>query len=715
MGENGARMGREWGEDGAKENAMATSIIILTFNKLEFTKKCIESIRKYTKNQSYEIIVVDNNSTDGTVEYLKSQTNLKVIYNKQNVGFPKGCNLGIGISKKENDILLLNNDTIVTSNYLENLNKCLNSDECIGAVGPVTNSSPYYQAVDVKFENSDQMQEIAKNINISNKELWEERQKLIGFCMIIKREALEKVGLLDEEFSPGNYEDDDYSIRLIKNGYRLILAKDTFIYHYGGASFENNNKYISILQKNEKKFKEKWGFTSKESMNIYSQYLQFIEGENPKILEAYCGTGATAQFINQNYKCRYYGLDDNINALSIARINKIEQTDEFDYIIISDVSRYLSDQSVIQIVHNLFKSNTKLLINFKKDEDNENTINKICNTFGNKTFIVVDEVNTINRCFLLLSEAGKEEYPVVSILIPTYNRPKYFKIALESAINQTYPNIEIIIGDDSTDNQTENLVNEYINKFENIKYYHNRKNLGQFDNDLKLINLASGEYINFLMDDDVFEKNKIATMMKYFIEDSEGTLSVVSSNRKLIDKNGNFIKNFISDEDSPYVTDFKCDGMKTAEIICKFNWNLIGEPTTPLFRKSKLTENFGVYNNRRFICNVDMASWYTLLKNGDCIILSEPLSSFRIHKGQQLRDEKNIIGGIEDYTFVILNAKKNNMLKDNIEYLKAIEECVSYAEKCIKKVKNDRIIKQCIIKLKEEYAKVFNAIFDNKL
>lgn len=139
-------------------------------------------------------------------------------------------------------------------------------------------------------------------------------------------------------------------------------------------------------------------------MNIYSQYLQFIEGENPKLLEVYCGTGATAQFINQNYKCSYYGYDNNINALSIARVNKMEQTDEFDYIIISDVSRYLSDKSIIKTVQNLFKSNTKLIINLKQDEASENIINEICNTFGNKTFTVVDEVSTTNRYFLLLAE-----------------------------------------------------------------------------------------------------------------------------------------------------------------------------------------------------------------------------------------------------------------------------------------------------------------------
>lgn len=100
---------------------MGTSIIILTYNKLEYTKKCIESIRKYTKDEEYEIIIVDNNSTDGTRSWIENQNDIKSILNKENVGFPAGCNMGIKISKKENDILLLNNDTIVTINWLSNL------------------------------------------------------------------------------------------------------------------------------------------------------------------------------------------------------------------------------------------------------------------------------------------------------------------------------------------------------------------------------------------------------------------------------------------------------------------------------------------------------------------------------------------------------------------------------------------------------------------
>ena len=86
-----------------------TSIVILTFNKIDYTIKCIESIRKYTSLGSYEIIVVDNASTDGTKEWLKAQGDIIKIFNKENLGFPKGCNQGIEIATG-NEILLLNND-----------------------------------------------------------------------------------------------------------------------------------------------------------------------------------------------------------------------------------------------------------------------------------------------------------------------------------------------------------------------------------------------------------------------------------------------------------------------------------------------------------------------------------------------------------------------------------------------------------------------------
>lgn len=91
-----------------------TSIIILTYNNLVYNRICVDSIRKYTKENTYEIVVVDNNSTDGTREWLKEQKDIVAIFNEENVGFPKGCNIGIAAAGKENDILFLNNDTVVT-------------------------------------------------------------------------------------------------------------------------------------------------------------------------------------------------------------------------------------------------------------------------------------------------------------------------------------------------------------------------------------------------------------------------------------------------------------------------------------------------------------------------------------------------------------------------------------------------------------------------
>lgn len=336
-----------------------TSIIILTYNKLEYTQMCIESIREFTTKNSYEIIVVDNNSSDGTVEWLKSQKDLKVIFNKENLGFPKGCNQGINIASGEN-ILLLNNDVIVTPNWLDNLDKALWSDEEIGAVGAVSNSCSYYQQINVTYKNTNEMIEFAKKYNKSNKNFWDYRTKLIGFCMLIKKSVLEKVGVLDERFTPGNFEDDDLSFRIIKEGYKLLLCKDTFIHHFGSVSFnDKNNEYIKILENNMKKFEEKWGFDTSYSNKIRFDLIENIKencAKNLNVLEIGCGTGATLLEIKNRYKnANIYGIEINKNACKIAKnncnlivgnIEQIElsyQNDFFDYIILGDLLEHLND------------------------------------------------------------------------------------------------------------------------------------------------------------------------------------------------------------------------------------------------------------------------------------------------------------------------------------------------------------------------------------
>ena len=238
---------------------MKTSIIILTYNKFEHSQECIESVRKFTRPDSYEIIVVDNNSTDGTVGWLKQQNDIKTVFNAENKGFPAGCNQGIRIADGD-DILLLNNDTIVTHNWLDNLSACLHSADDIGAVGPVTNFANYYQKIDCNYRSTEEMHEFARKFNVPDSARWEPRIKLIGFCMLIRKSVIDQVGLLDERFSPGHFEDDDYSTRMRREGYRLFLCQDTFIHHYGSASFrDDHQKHVDLGARNAKKIRRKMG------------------------------------------------------------------------------------------------------------------------------------------------------------------------------------------------------------------------------------------------------------------------------------------------------------------------------------------------------------------------------------------------------------------------------------------------------------------------
>ena len=203
-----------------------TSIIIVTYNHLDYTKDCIESIKKYSQKGTYEIIVIDNSSTDGTKEWLKEQSNLKIILNDENLGFPKACNQGIAIAEKENDILLLNNDTIVTKNWLDNLKICLNSNPKIGAVGAVSNHNENDQGCDFSYDDFEQMQQLAEINNISDTSRWEEKVFLIGFCLLIKRNVLNEIKFLDENYTPGYIEDNALSLEIIKRGYHLVLCHD---------------------------------------------------------------------------------------------------------------------------------------------------------------------------------------------------------------------------------------------------------------------------------------------------------------------------------------------------------------------------------------------------------------------------------------------------------------------------------------------------------
>lgn len=234
-----------------------TSIVILAWNQLFYTRMCIESVRRYT-DVPYELILVDNGSTDGTGEYFDSIPGAVVIKNPENRGFAAGCNQGIRAARGDY-ILLLNNDTVVSYNWLSNLINCLESNPEIGIVGPVSNYVSGVQLISTKYQSLEEMHQFAREFNRPDPSRWFDTERLVGFCMLIRRSVIDRIGLLDEDFGIGNFEDDDYCLRARKAGFRLVCAGDTFVHHFGNKTFAGNKVDLdSLLAENRIKFCRKW-------------------------------------------------------------------------------------------------------------------------------------------------------------------------------------------------------------------------------------------------------------------------------------------------------------------------------------------------------------------------------------------------------------------------------------------------------------------------
>ena len=234
------------------------SIVILGFNQVEYTKKCIESIRKHTR-QKYELIIIDNGSRDGTEAYFRSIPNAKVIINRENLGVAKGWNQGMRLAEGEY-ILILNNDIIVGPNWLENMVRLAESDPTIGLVGPRSNYIAGPQVVsNVSYKVEGEIQDFIRKWQGDHDLSAAEFGFIKGFCHLIPRRVFTKVGFYDERFGKGNFEDDDYCMRVHHHGFRAVFASDSFIHHYGSVSFKQDSvDWQALMIENQKKYVDKW-------------------------------------------------------------------------------------------------------------------------------------------------------------------------------------------------------------------------------------------------------------------------------------------------------------------------------------------------------------------------------------------------------------------------------------------------------------------------
>lgn len=358
-------------EDGTL-NYKKVAIVILSYNSYEMTQYCIESIRRNNLPSTYEIIVVDNASTDGIAEWLEQQEDIRLIRNSENRGFPYGCNQGIKAAHPEADIMLLNNDTIVFPNSLFWLRMGLYENTRVGMTGSITNHAGNGQAITEQFDSIQEYEKFALNNNVFKDNSYELKIFLVGFAILIRREVLDAVGLLDVRFSPGQFEDDDLGLRICSAGWKNILCHNSFIYHFGGGAGQNRSMWNKQFQVNKEKFRDKWFFDITQYTPVRKEIINLLnidQAEVVNILEVGCGLGATLSGIQYRYpNARVYGIEFDPRLAEIGSrilnvvagdINNLEipfKDIKFDYIILSDVLEYAHDpEDVVQRLAARFK------------------------------------------------------------------------------------------------------------------------------------------------------------------------------------------------------------------------------------------------------------------------------------------------------------------------------------------------------------------------
>jgi len=235
---------------------MKCDIVVPVWNQPEFTKACIESIINNTADIDYRLIIIDNASNKETKHYLESlKTSVKppvfLVRNENNLGFVKAANQGMRLSEAPY-ICLINNDTLVTEGWLGEMIKVFEGSAQIGLVNPSSNN------LGQRPDRDEAIESYAQKLKKESGSFFE-IGSAIGFCMLIKKELIDKIGVFDEIYGMGNFEDTDFSRRAIKEGYICVRACAAYVYHREGTSFGRDKTFDENFERNRQVYEFRWG------------------------------------------------------------------------------------------------------------------------------------------------------------------------------------------------------------------------------------------------------------------------------------------------------------------------------------------------------------------------------------------------------------------------------------------------------------------------
>ena len=558
------------------------SIVIPVYNNFNYTKQCIFSLFKNHPLLNFEIIVIDNGSTDETKEFLKGfqeLENFKFIINDNNLGFAKASNQGAEISKSSY-ILFLNNDTIISKGAIDELYCSLNVKEeyvkslNVGASGSLLlYPDRKIQEAGIMFEehlvpyNGYCGLDISecKESDIKNAIYLRSFNALTAACLLVKKKIFFEAGCFDDLYING-FEDVDLCLKLRELGYTLILNPKSIVFHFEEKTpgrkkydIENINRFMSKWKFKYKRdnyiFAEKdnlfIGNKSESDVSKYIISLNQIKSTEDKIdklvsdmqyEEALKLCGEILQFDKYNIK-----------------IQKKQATVKNDLRLLESkkdlrVSLYEKERKIALmqlLIGNIKRSNKDISISLDEDE-----LYQMWIQYNEPSDIEIERQSSFNFKY----------NPKISIIMPVYNTPeKYLKKAIDSVVNQTYANWELCISDDaSTKTYVKEILKYYKEKDKRIKVVYRAEN-GHISNaSNSALSLMTGDYVALMDHDDELPKFALFFVIKEINDYPDAKL-------------------IYSDEDKLYF-----DGSRVSPYF-KSDWN------PDLFLSQNMISHLGIY------------------------------------------------------------------------------------------------------------------------
>lgn len=247
-------------------------IVVLGYNRLEKTKRCVNSIIQYTTGIDYQLILVNSGSSDETLSYFQSVNHprKKIVHITKNLGSMFASMQAMPYMHAPYRVVVAN-DVYVTTNWLSNLLQCAKSNPDAGMICPMSSNTSNLQDPGLRYESYLDMQAKAVLFNQPDENKWEERMRLMTPCTLYTKIAMDIVGIPDYGFFH-DFSDDDYSFRVRRSGYKTILCADTFVCHDHDFS-ANENKDKKIFEKSLQVGKE--NFYSKQFVDAWDDVNNF--------------------------------------------------------------------------------------------------------------------------------------------------------------------------------------------------------------------------------------------------------------------------------------------------------------------------------------------------------------------------------------------------------------------------------------------------------